>query len=90
MTLTWATQNRFVKDSIEFLKRSDSEVKYMLDKHIDVPSSSWASPSLLVEKSDKSPRCCTEFRKVNVVTKPDSNPLPRIEDCIEQLVQQSM
>ena len=37
----------------------------MLDNNIAVPSfSSWASPSLLVDKSDKSPRFCTDYRKV--------------------------
>ncbi len=25
---------------------------------------------------------CTDFRKVNAVTKPDSFPLPRMEDCV--------
>ena len=64
----------------------ESEVKYMLDHNIAVPSfSSWASPSLLVDKSDKSPRFCTDYRKVNKVTKPDSYPLPRMEDCIDQV-----
>ena len=64
----------------------DAEVNYMLDNHIAVPSSSsWASPCLLVEKMDKSPRCCTDFCKVNAVSKPDSYPLPRVEDCIDQV-----
>lgn len=79
-------RQRFYRVSEEKRKVLDSEVKYMLENHIAVPSSSsWASPCLLVEKSDKSPRCCTDFRKVNAVTKPDSFPLPRIEDCIDQV-----
>lgn len=41
-----------------------AEVKYMLDNNIAVPSSSsWASPCLLVDKSDKSPRFCTDYEK---------------------------
>ena len=40
---------------------------------------------MLVEKSDKSPQCCTDFRKENTVTKSDSFPLPRMEDCIDQV-----
>lgn len=28
---------------------------------------------------------CIDFRKVNNVTKPDSYPLPRIEDCVERV-----
>ncbi len=58
----------------------------MLENGIAEPSSSsWASPCLLVEKSDKSSRFCTDYRKVNAVTKPDAYPLPRIEDCIDQV-----
>ena len=58
----------------------------MLENNIVVPSaSSWASPCLLVEKSDKSPQCCTDFRKVNAVTKLDSYPLPRVEECVDQV-----
>lgn len=39
----------------------------------------------LVDKADKSHRFCTENRKVNAVTKPDAYPLPRIEDCVDQV-----
>lgn len=65
-------RQRFYRVS-EKRKVIDGKVEYRLDNHIAVPSSSsWASPCLLVEKSDKSPRCCTNFRKVNAVTRPDS------------------
>lgn len=58
----------------------------MVHNKIAVPSdSSWASPCLLVPKSDNTPRLCTDFRKVNAVTKPDSFPLPRMEDCVDQV-----
>lgn len=58
----------------------------MLDNNMAIPlSSSWASPCLLVDKSDTSPRFCTNYRKVNKVTKSDSFPLPRMEDCIDQV-----
>lgn len=30
-------------------------------------------------------RFCTDFRRVNSVTKPDSFPLPRMDDCIDQV-----
>ena len=64
----------------------ESEIQYMLENGIAEPSSSsWASPCLLVEKSDKSPRFCTDYRKVNAVSKPDAYPLPRMEDCIDQV-----
>ena len=56
----------------------------MLDKDIIEPSqSSWASPCALVPKPDGSIRYCTDYRKVNVLSKMDSFPIPRMEDCID-------
>ena len=67
-------------------RRLKKEVGYMLEHGIAEPSlSSWSSPCLLVDKSDKSDRFCTDFRKVNNVTKPDSYPLPRVEDCVDRV-----
>lgn len=79
-------RQRFYRVSEEKRKVMDTEIKYMLENGIAEPSgSSWASPCLLVEKSDKSPRFCTDYRKVNTVTKPDAYPLPRMDDCIDQV-----
>lgn len=39
---------------------------------------------MLVPKSDASFCFCTDYRKVNSVTKPDSFPLPRMEDCVDK------
>uniref|UniRef100_A0A3B3R2R2 Gypsy retrotransposon integrase-like protein 1 n=1 Tax=Paramormyrops kingsleyae TaxID=1676925 RepID=A0A3B3R2R2_9TELE len=65
----------------EFL---DAEVDYMLRNDIAEPSSSsWASPCVLVPKPDDTLRFCTDFRKVNAVTKPDAFPLPRVDDCVD-------
>ncbi|KAK0151874.1 Retrovirus-related Pol polyprotein from transposon 17.6 [Merluccius polli] len=62
------------------------EVEYLLENGLTVPSSSpWSSPCLLVPKADKTPRLCTDFRKVNGVTKADSYPLPRMEDCVDRV-----
>jgi len=74
-------RQRFYRVSEEKRKVMDAEIQYMLENGIAEPSSSsWASPCLLVEKSDKSPRFCTDYRKVNTVSKPDAYPLPRMED----------
>lgn len=63
-----------------------SEVKFMLENGIAESSNSpWSSPCLLIPKSDGSMRFCTDFRRVNAVTKPDSYPLPRIDDCVDRL-----
>ena len=62
------------------------EVDYMLQHGIAEPSASpWSSPCLLVDKSDRTPRFCTDLRKVNSVTKPDCYPLPRLDDCIDRV-----
>ena len=60
------------------------EVMYMLEHGIIEPSRSpWSSPCVLVPKADGTWRFCTDFRKVNNVTKSDCFPLPRIDDCID-------
>ncbi|KAL2076889.1 hypothetical protein ACEWY4_027519 [Coilia grayii] len=62
------------------------EVTFMLEHNIAEPSSSpWSSPCLLVPKPDGTYRFCTDFRRVNAVTKPDSFPLPRMDDCVDRL-----
>lgn len=77
---------RFYCVSEKKRKVMDAEIQYMLENGIAEPSSSsWASPCLLVEKSDQSPRFCTDYRKVKAVTKPDANPLLRIENCIDRV-----
>ena len=37
----------------------------------------------IVGKPDMTDRFCTHYRKVNDVTKPDSFPLPRMEDGVD-------
>ena len=66
------------------LEKLRQDVQYMLDKYIIEPSqSSWASPYILFPKPDGSIRYCTDYRKVNVLIKMDSFPIPRMEDCID-------
>ena len=68
------------------LKYLRDEIQYMLDNDIIEPSTSgWSSPCILVPKSDGSYRFVTDFRKVNAVSKSDSFPIPRIDDCIDKL-----
>lgn len=52
---------------------------------IEKSQSEWASQCLLVLKADNSYRICTDYRKVNRLTKTDSYPLPRMDDIIDQL-----
>ena len=62
------------------------EIDYMLAHDIlKLSNSEWNSPCVLVPKPDGSIRFCTDYRKVNAITKDDTYPLPRILDCIERV-----
>ena len=62
------------------------KVQYVSEKDIIEPStSSLASPCVLVPKPDGSIRNCTNYRKVNVLSKTSSFPTLRIEDCIDKI-----
>ena len=62
------------------------EVQYLLDNDFIEPSQSeWSSPCVLVPKPDGTFRMCTDYRKVNSVTKTDTFPIPRIDDCIDNI-----
>lgn len=79
-------RQRFYRMSPEKLSHLDSEVQYMLQNNIAITSmSSWASPCALVPKPYNSPRFCTDITNVNAVTKSDSFPLPRIDDCVDSV-----
>ena len=79
-------RQRFYRVSEQKRQVMEKEIKYMVDSNIaQLSSSSWASPCLLVDKADKSSRFCTDYRKVNRVTKPDAFPLPCIEDCVDHM-----
>ena len=62
------------------------EVKYLLENDFIEPSqNNYSSPCILVPKSNGTYRMCTDYRKVNYVTKTDSFPIPRIDDCIDKV-----
>ena len=68
------------------MKILQDEIDYMMKNDIIEPSSSgWSSPCVLVPKPDKSYRFCTDYRKVNTLSKTDSYPIPRIDDCIDRV-----
>lgn len=50
-------------------------------------SSPWAAPIVLVQKKTGAWRFCVDYRKLNLVTKKDAFPLPRIEDSLASLTQ---
>ena len=62
------------------------EIKYLLDNDLIEPSKNeFSSPCKLVPKPDNSYRMCTDYRKVNNISKTDSFPIPRIDDCIDKV-----
>ena len=62
------------------------EVQFLLDNGLAEPSQSeWASPCVLVSKTDGGVRMCTDFRKPNMVTRADCFPLARIDDIIDAI-----
>ena len=62
------------------------EIKFLLENDFIEPSkSNWSSQCILVPKPNGSYRMCTDYRKVNNVTKSDTFPIPRIDDCIDRI-----
>lgn len=67
----------------DLLKR---EVTCMLANSIAKPSSSaWSFPCLLVNKPDGTYHFCTDYHRVNAVTKSDRYPLIRMDDCVDRV-----
>ena len=64
----------------------DEHITDMLEKQIILPSSSaWNSPIVLTKRKDGKDRFCIDYRGVNKVTVKDGYPLPRIDDCFDNL-----
>ncbi|KRX34141.1 Retrovirus-related Pol polyprotein from transposon 17.6, partial [Trichinella murrelli] len=69
-----------------FREQMDGLLTDMINKDIIEPSTSpWTAPVVLVKKKDGNVRFCVDFRKLNLVTKKDSYPLPRIDETIDTL-----
>ena len=65
----------------ESCEKVDKTVQDMLDQGvIQYSQNPWASPIVLVAKQDGTTRLCVDYHKLNVVTKMDVFPLPRIDD----------
>uniref|UniRef100_A0A3B1KGI5 ribonuclease H n=1 Tax=Astyanax mexicanus TaxID=7994 RepID=A0A3B1KGI5_ASTMX len=69
-------QYKEVKDHISQLLRKGV---------IQESTSSYASPVVVVRKSDGSIRLCVDYRKLNLKTKRDAFPLPRIDESFDAL-----
>jgi hypothetical protein len=68
------------------LEAISKHVDDMLRQGVIEPASSpWASNVVLVRKKDGSYRCCIDYRQLNLVTRRDAYPLPRIDACLDAL-----
>ncbi|KAK6171893.1 hypothetical protein SNE40_018316 [Patella caerulea] len=64
----------------------DKMVDEMLTSGVIEPSCGpWASPVVLVKKSDGTLRFCVDYRKLNSLTIKDAYPLPRIDETLDAL-----
>ena len=70
------------------LKLIRQEVDYMLKNGIiELSQSQWSSPCVLVPKADGTYRFCTDFQKVNGVSKTDTYCIPQVNDSIDKIGQ---
>ncbi len=69
------------------VERFNRTLKTMIRKfvHEDESRSDWASPIVLVPKTDGSVRFCVDYRKVNAVSKFDAYPMPRVDELFDRL-----
>lgn len=62
------------------------EIEYMMEYDlISSCTNEWSSPVTLQPKADGTVRFCIEYRRVNALTQADTYPLPRLEDCVDQV-----
>ena len=52
---------------------------------IELSSSKWASPIVVVDKKDGTLRLCVDYRRLKAESMADAYPMPRIDDLIDRL-----
>ena len=67
-------------------KEAENEIKAMAEKDLIKPSTSlWSSSAIIIPKKNGGIRFCIDYRRLNKVIIPDSQPLPRIDDSLDAL-----
>ncbi len=74
---------RLPPEKLEAAKREFAELE--AQGIIEKSNSQWSSPLHMVEKPDGTWRCCGDYRRLNLVTKPDLYPPPHVEDLSARL-----
>ncbi len=59
--------------------------KMLAEGVVEESVSPWAAPIVLVKKKDGSTRFCVDYRHINMVTRKDAYPLPRIDTSLDSL-----
>lgn len=77
--------NFYRQDPIKKAETERQTNEMLKDGLIERSTSVWNSPVVLVKKKDDSWRFAVDYRKLNQVTIPISQPLPRIEDVFDAL-----
>ncbi len=70
----------------EAKKTVEETLKYLYEHGLARDSfSEYGAPVTLAKKSDGTWRFCTDYRKLNAITKQAKYPLPRIDECLDHL-----
>ena len=71
---------------LAYQKDAEEALQKMYDAGtIRESTSPWSSPLVFVRKKNGQLRPCVDYRKLNMITKQDAYPLPRIQDCLDAL-----
>ena len=81
------TQHPYRMNPMKLQSLREDDQYLLANAFIEPSQSDLSSPFILVPKSDGTFRMCTDYRKVNSVTKTDSFPMPRMDDCIDNIGQ---
>ena len=64
----------------------EETIRYLMDHGLVRESlSEYGAPITLAKKPDGTWRFCTDYRRLNSITKEAKYPIPRIEDCLDKL-----
>jgi hypothetical protein len=65
----------------------EREIKKLLDAKIIIPLrySKWIANLVIVRKKNDEVRLCVDFRNLNICSKKDNYPLPKIEHLLQRI-----